>query len=149
MDSASGPNAERIFAEAVARFWHTRESQTAQQVVRGVADQGARSAVTGGAQMAGFAQVLADHAHLAGVDTSNIFVTQRLSELPGFYRPTKAWDLLVVVNKCLLAVIELKSQVGPSFGNNFNNRAEKRSVPPWTCGPLTERAHCRQHLHLG
>jgi hypothetical protein len=31
----------------------------------------------------------------------------------------------VVVDRCLLASIEFKSQVGPSFGNNFNNRTEE------------------------
>ena len=45
--------------------------------------------------------------------------------IPGFYRPTKRWDLLVVSKTRLLAAIEFKSQVGPSFGNNFNNRVEE------------------------
>jgi hypothetical protein len=45
--------------------------------------------------------------------------------LPGFFRPTKLWDLLVIQNGELIAAIELKSHVGPSFGNNFNNRAEE------------------------
>jgi type II restriction enzyme len=35
------------------------------------------------------------------------------------------WDLLVIHEGRLVAAIELKSQVGPSFGNNFNNRAEE------------------------
>ena len=46
-------------------------------------------------------------------------------ELPGFYRPTKKWDLVVIDQGKLVAAIELKSQVGPSFGNNFNNRTEE------------------------
>ncbi len=46
-------------------------------------------------------------------------------ELPGFFRPTKEWDLLVVGEDKLIAAIEAKSQVGPSFGNNFNNRSEE------------------------
>ena len=45
--------------------------------------------------------------------------------MPGFYRPNKKWDLLVVDNNSLVIAIELKSQVGPSFGNNFNNRTEE------------------------
>ena len=47
------------------------------------------------------------------------------TELPGWFRAEKDWDLLVVVAKCLFAAIEFKSQVGPSFGNNFNNRTEE------------------------
>lgn len=46
-------------------------------------------------------------------------------ELPGFNRPTKKWDVVVVRKDRLCAAIELKSQVGPSFGNNFNNRTEE------------------------
>jgi hypothetical protein len=42
-------------------------------------------------------------------------------ELPGYFRPTKEWDLLVILDGNLLASIEFKSQIGPSFGNNYNN----------------------------
>lgn len=45
--------------------------------------------------------------------------------LPGYFRPTKLWDILVIHQGRLIAAIELKSQVGPSFGNNFNNRTEE------------------------
>ena len=45
--------------------------------------------------------------------------------LPGYYRPEKEWDLVIMVQETLAAAIELKSHVGPSFGNNFNNRAEE------------------------
>jgi hypothetical protein len=44
--------------------------------------------------------------------------------LPGFYRPTKQWDILILYRSQLVAALELKSQVG-SFGNNFNNRCEE------------------------
>ena len=46
-------------------------------------------------------------------------------QLPGYFRPTKEWDLLVVRDGRLLVALEAKSQVGPSFGNNFNNRTEE------------------------
>jgi hypothetical protein len=45
-------------------------------------------------------------------------------EIPGWYRPEKKWDLLIVSDGKLLAGIEFKSQVG-SFGNNYNNRTEE------------------------
>jgi hypothetical protein len=50
---------------------------------------------------------------------------RRVLTLPGFFRPTKLWDLLIVKDGRLIAALELKSQVGPSFGNNFNNRTEE------------------------
>ena len=43
---------------------------------------------------------------------------------PGFYRPTKDWDLVVVVEGNLLIALELKS-LPTSFGNNSNNRVEE------------------------
>ena len=44
--------------------------------------------------------------------------------IPGYFRPTKMWDALVIYKSRLIAAFELKSQVG-SFGNNFNNRTEE------------------------
>jgi len=46
-------------------------------------------------------------------------------ELPGYYRAEKKWDLVVVVDGRLFATVEFKAQVGPSFGNNYNNRTEE------------------------
>ncbi len=60
----------------------------------------------------------------AGISKRYIFPKSSL-ELPGFFRPTKEWDLLVVKDNKLAVAIEAKSQVGPSFGNNFNNRTEE------------------------
>ncbi len=74
--------------------------------------------------MDGFASLLAALLEEAGVSASSIYRRSKL-ELPGYYRPTKEWDLLVVNRAELLAVVEMKSQVGPSFGNNFNNRTEE------------------------
>ena len=62
-------------------------------------------------------------------------LNRRVLTLPGFFRPTKLWDLLVVRDGRLIAAIEFKSQVGPSFGNNANNRAEEAigtAVDLWT-----------------
>ncbi len=116
--------------EAVAHYWKVRTSQGK----KSKPDQGARSAVTGGAQMDGFVELLAKVVVSAGIDRDCVFVNKGL-ELPGFFRPTKRWDLLVVKEDMLVAVIEVKSQVGPSFGNNFNNRTEEAmgsAVDLWT-----------------
>ncbi len=74
--------------------------------------------------MDGFLRVIVTYLTQVGVRPDEVF-TQTKLELPGFYRPSKEWDLIVVRRGELLAVIELKSQVGPSFGNNFNNRVEE------------------------
>lgn len=110
--------------EAVRFFWATRGAQKSRQLTAGAADQGDRGAVTGGKQMNGFIKTLCALIARSGVPDACIHREKAL-ELPGYYRPTKQWDLLVISGGQLLAVIELKSQVGPSFGNNFNNRTEE------------------------
>ena len=60
----------------------------------------------------------------AGCDDSHVHVRTAL-ELPGYYRAEKKWDVLVLVDSQLVAAVEFKAQVGPSFGNNANNRAEE------------------------
>jgi hypothetical protein len=85
--------------------------------------------------MAGFAITIRGIAEQLGIQATDIYATRGVADLPGFFRPTKEWDLLIVVQGKLLAAIELKSQVGPSFGNNFNNRTEEAigtAVDLWT-----------------
>lgn len=95
------------FDLAVQHFWHTRATET----------------VTGGKHLDAFAALLTKKIVEVGVDAAEVF-TRKDRIIPGFFRATKDWDLLVVRKKRLLAVIEMKSQVG-SFGNNVNNRAEE------------------------
>lgn len=110
---------------AVRRFWGTRRKQAKKQGKRtGKKDQGARAAVTGGAQMDGFVELVRDLLIESGLPNATVYHKSKL-ELPGFFRPTKEWDLLVVIDGILLASLEFKSQVGPSFGNNYNNRTEE------------------------
>jgi len=117
-----------LFSEAVLFFWNTRDFQSLQQQARGGADQGSRSSVTGGKQMDGFIELISRLLQRVGTPRSDIYINSKL-ELPGYYRSEKKWDLLVIKRrnnqKELVAVIELKSQIGPSFGNNFNNRTEE------------------------
>ncbi len=117
-------NLNKYLAQAIARYWLTRQKQSQKQSTSGRSDQGARSAVTGGAQMDGFIKLITDLIIDSGADKSSIFYDKCL-ELPGFFRPTKKWDLLLVKDNQLILALEAKSQVGPSFGNNFNNRTEE------------------------
>ncbi|HAR99368.1 MAG TPA: restriction endonuclease [Syntrophus sp. (in: bacteria)] len=126
---------------AVAHYWKTRTGQQDRQRKTGKTDQGLRSAVTGGAQMDGFVDLFTELITAAGISERHVF-RKKAVELPGFFRPTKEWDLLVVREKTLLAAIEAKSQVGPSFGNNFNNRTEEAigsALDLWTA--YRERAY--------
>ena len=72
--------------------------------------------------MNGFVNLVTGILAEAGLPDTAIHAKQ--TSLPGYFRPTKEWDLVVVADNQLIASIEFKSQVG-SFGNNFNNRIEE------------------------
>lgn len=108
---------------AVAHFWRTRSDQALKQSKAGGRDQGNRGAVTGGKQMDGFVELIAKLVSKAGLPADCVFRNRKL-ELPGFFRPTKEWDVIGVHKEQLIFAIEAKSHVG-SFGNNFNNRTEE------------------------
>ncbi|HAE40431.1 MAG TPA: restriction endonuclease, partial [Candidatus Riflebacteria bacterium] len=110
---------------AVKAFWKSREAARKKQVDSGKADQGERSGVTSGKNMDGFINLVLDLVRKNGLAHADIHQNRAVLTLPGYFRPTKLWDLLVIYKGELVAAIELKSQVGPSFGNNFNNRSEE------------------------
>lgn len=117
-------NYSKQVSEAVEHFWRTRLKQDQNQgSATGVRDAGNRSAVTGGAQLDGFIHLLASILEDAGLPNHSLYTRQTV--LPGYFRPTKDWDLVAIVDDQLLAILEFKSHVGPSFGNNFNNRVEE------------------------
>jgi len=99
-------NLDKRLAAAVSRFWKTRERQSEEQGGgSGDRERDGRSAVTGGAQMDGFVELVSDLLVESGIPNATIFRDSKL-ELPGFFRPTKEWDLLVVVQGHLLAAME-------------------------------------------
>jgi len=105
--------------EAVRTFWRTRSgTSSSEPAVSG------RQAVVGGKNMDGFVEVVRVVASHCGLPPKAVHVRKSQVILPGFFRATKNWDILVVHEERLLGVFEFKSQVG-SFGNNLNNRAEE------------------------
>lgn len=111
--------------DAVMAFWGNREKARQKQIEAGTVDQGERAGVTGGKNMDGFTALVIDLVRRNGLGHAKICQKRAVLTLPGYFRPTKLWDLLVINDGRLVAAIELKSQVGPSFGNNFNNRTEE------------------------
>lgn len=116
---------ERKAHAAVQAFWGYREQAKQKQIESGSTDQGERAGVTGGKNMDGFVALVMDIVRANGLDHADIHQARRVLTLPGYFRPTKLWDLLVINEGRLIAALEFKSQVGPSFGNNFNNRTEE------------------------
>lgn len=102
-------------AHAVRGFWQSRGDVDAPS---------GREAVVGGKNMDGFVEVVRAVVAHCGLPPEAVHVRKSQVILPGFFRATKNWDVLVVNRSRLLGVFEFKSQVG-SFGNNLNNRAEE------------------------
>lgn len=120
--------------EAVKAFWGNRAAAAAKQKELGREDQGERAGVTAGKNMDGFIALIQDVIRANGLTDAHMMMGRRVLTLPGFFRPTKLWDLLIINHSRLVAALELKSQVG-SFGNNFNNRTEEAlgtAIDLWT-----------------
>lgn len=113
-----------LVRDAVKHYWDTLLAQGERQA-SGQRDAGNRSAVTGGAQLDGFMRVVRALLCEAGLRDADVFANRGDTVLPGFFRPSKKWDLIAVADGVLVACVEFKSQAGPSFGNNFNNRVEE------------------------
>lgn len=114
----------RRFQDGVQSFWDARRRQQEKQIEGGRIDAGTRGAVTGGTQMGALEVLVVDLLEGAGLKRLDVKTRTGL-ELPGYFRPEKKWDLLVVSDGRLVTAVEFKSQVGPSFGNNYNNRVEE------------------------
>jgi len=107
---------------AVKLFWQTRQGAQTRNTSSDRPDTGTRGSVTGGKHLDGFVELITAIVVANGLSADD--VKTRSCILPGYFRATKDWDVLVMHKGVLVAVIELKSQVG-SFGNNFNNRTEE------------------------
>jgi hypothetical protein len=109
---------------AVQSYWDARAKNKEKQVESGKIDAGTRGEVTGGTQMGALEILVADILCDAGLKSLDIRTRTSL-ELPGYFRATKKWDLIVVSEGQLLLAMEFKSQAGKSIGNNVNNRSEE------------------------
>ncbi|WP_166372503.1 PaeR7I family type II restriction endonuclease [Psychromonas sp. SA13A] len=98
-----------VIKNAVRHFWNTRNGGTG---------------VLGGKTLDGFVNLVQHVIDDSNLEDYEVHTGKNTSQLPGYFRPHKSWDIVVVYQGKLVAAVELKSQVG-SIGNNFNNRTEE------------------------
>src|SRR6267142_3665113 len=110
--------------KAVQSYWDARAKNKEKQIQSGKIDAGTRGEVTGGTQMGALEILVADILCDAGLKRLDVR-TRTALELPGYFRATKKWDLIVVSERQLVLAMEFKSQAGKSIGNNVNNRSEE------------------------
>ncbi len=111
--------------------------------------------------MNGFVETLISHMARVGIRREWIFTGRKGSPtiLPGYFRASKEWDLVVVRpsagGRTLQLAVELKSQTRaasgkPEYGKNYNNRVEEAlgsSEDLWTA--VRERAFGDHRPRLG
>jgi hypothetical protein len=115
---------EKRLKDAVQSYWDARAENKEKQVKSGKIDAGTRGEVTGGTQMGALEVLVADVLCDSGLERLDVR-TRTALELPGYFRATKKWDLIVVSKDQLVLAMEFKSQAGKSIGNNVNNRSEE------------------------
>lgn len=120
----SAINLDERLRKSVQSYWDARRSNKKKQEESGKIDAGSRGEVTGGTQMGSLEVLVSDILCEAGLKRLDVR-TRTALELPGYFRATKKWDLIVVSEGQLVLAMEFKSQAGKSIGNNVNNRAEE------------------------
>lgn len=112
---------------AVKAYWDVKDQQTAMATLLGSASEGTAKAVRAAGHFAPIAALLARFFLDAGYPPSAIGTGHPHIVLPGYFRPTKRWDLAVIHRGVLVAAIELKGIGGDkySIGRNYNNRLEE------------------------
>ncbi len=106
-------------------FWGNREKARQKQIAAGRSDQGECTTVTAGNNMDGFVALVIEIGARKWVGSCADSSGAVRIDPTGLLSSNKAMGLLVIHEGRLIAAVELKSQVGPSFGNNFNNRMEE------------------------
>ncbi len=106
--------------DAIKIFWHNRERARRKQVESGKQDQGERAGVTAGKNMDGFISLVVDFVCANGLKHADIMLERRVLTLPGYFRPTKIWDLLVINDERLVAALEQCEQ--PRGGGDWDDR---------------------------
>ncbi len=99
---------ENDIQQAIDFFWNTRRV----------------AGVRSGQTLDGFVYLIEKVMQHSSLPNLEIHTSKISTQLPGFFRPHKSWDVVVTTNGQLVAAIELKSQVG-SIGKNYNNRSEE------------------------
>jgi type II restriction enzyme len=110
--------------KALLRSYDLRVEAGEIQIERGVVDVGFRSQVTSGKHLDEIAAIISEDLMSMGVSEDRIFYKNKDTEIPGWFRATKQWDILAFSDDQLITAVELKS-ISSSFGNNLNNRTEE------------------------
>lgn len=109
---------------AILEMYSLIDGARQRQAATGRADQGNRQGITSGKHLDPLAGLIRRDLISIGFNPNDVYDGGHSCILPGWFRPTKNWDLLAFDRNRLVSAIELKS-ISNSFGNNSNNRVEE------------------------
>lgn len=118
-------NYSKEIQKAVRRYWRSKHAAWKKNQQGQRRDAGKRGAATAGKNFDGFAEMFERLAKQNGGKALEIYRDKTNVVLPGHFRPSKQWDLVLIHRGRLIAALEFKALGGPSFGNNANNRCEE------------------------
>lgn len=110
--------------KALLKIYSDLSEAELKQFKKGKHDQGARAQVTSGKHLTEVEKVIRNDLIQAGYHPNDVYYEGGCLKIPGWFRPSKTWDLMAFDDQNLLAIVELKS-INSSFGNNSNNRTEE------------------------
>ena len=113
--------------EALLAMYRNMDKAERRQKERGRRDQGSRSKVTSGKHLNVVAEAIRQDLIDAGYASESVYYENDCLALPGWFRPSKNWDLMAFDGGALMAAVELKS-ISSSFGNNCNKSYRR---DPW------------------
>ncbi|GAA1478197.1 PaeR7I family type II restriction endonuclease [Nocardioides aestuarii] len=111
------------YDDAVRALWTGRQTAAERALLHGKADTGTRGTVTSGKHLDPLQALIAAQFEPLLALGAEIGHSMQLP-LPGYYRKSRNWDVVVLLDGQLVAAVEAKSMSG-SFGNNLNNRVEE------------------------
>lgn len=84
--------------DAILGMYDSIERAREAQAAAGHSDQGARQGITSGKHLDPIAAIIRDDLINAGFHPDEVYDQGRMCTLPGWFRPTKNWDLLALDN---------------------------------------------------
>lgn len=110
--------------EAILGMYTAIDRAAILQQAGGHPDHGQRSGITSGKHLQPVISIVQDDLIKNGFNSNEIYAGGRKCTLPGWFRPTKNWDLPAFDQNELVSAVEFKS-ISSSLSNNTNNRAEE------------------------
>lgn len=110
--------------QAILGMYDAIDRAAQRQLATGHTDQGRRRGITSGKHLLPLTEIIRSDLIALGFTDDEVFSGGNECVLPGWFRPSKSWDLVGIHNTDLICAVELKS-ISSSFGNNANNRAEE------------------------